>query len=197
VGGDVIIGIDGQPVKRFDDLVTYLARTGVVGKTVELRILRDGEEQRVELTLGQRPSPEERVATTQTQEQPEEQQAPAPASGGTWLGINGVTLTRDLNRLLDLASRERGVLVVSVAPDSPAEEAGLRGGDTSETLNDQEIMVGGDVIVALDGEDITSIEQLAETIQSKEAGDEIELIVLRGGEEQTLTVTLAERPASQ
>jgi S1-C subfamily serine protease len=195
VGGDIIIGIDGQPVRRFDDLVTYLARAGVVGKTVELRILRDGEEQRVELTLGQRPSPEERVAVTETQL--EEGQAPAPASGGTWLGINGVTLTRDLNRLLDLASRERGVLVVTVAPNSPADDAGLRGGDTSETLNDQEIMVGGDVILALDGEDITSIEQLAETIQAKEAGDEIELTVLRDGEEQTLTVTLAERPASQ
>jgi S1-C subfamily serine protease len=167
----------------------------VVGKTVELRILRDGEEQRVELTLGQRPSPEERVAVTETQV--EEGQAPAPASGGTWLGINGVTLTRDLNRLLDLASRERGVLVVTVAPNSPADDGGLRGGDTSETLNDQEIMVGGDVILALDGEDITSIEQLAETIQAKEAGDEIELTVLRDGEEQTLTVTLAERPASQ
>ena len=197
VGGDIIIGIDGQPVKRFDDLVTYLARAGAVGKTVELRILRDGKEQQVELTLGQRPSPEERVTTTESQGQQEEQQAPAPASGGTWLGINGVTLTRDLNKLLDLSSREKGVLVVTVAPNSPADDAGLRGGDKSETLNDQEIMVGGDVIVALDGEDITSIEQLAETIQSKGAGDEIELTVLRDGEEQALTVTLAERPASQ
>jgi S1-C subfamily serine protease len=195
VGGDVIIGIDGQPVRRFDDLVTYLARTGVVGKTVELRILRDGEEQQVELTLGQRPSPEERVTTTQTQD--EQQQAPAPASGGTWLGINGVTLTSDLNRLLDLASRERGVLVVTVAPNSPAEDAGLRGGDTTEQLAGQEILVGGDVIVALDGEDIASVEQLAETIRAKDAGDQIELSILRDGEEQTLTVTLAERPASQ
>jgi S1-C subfamily serine protease len=209
VGGDIIIGIDGQPVKRFDDLVTYLARRGVVGKTVELRILRNGDEEKVSLTLGERPSPEDRAEAAQAQPEPAAPEpatpeqaapapgAPAPVAGGTWLGINGITLTRELNSLLDLSSRERGVLVVTVAPDSPADDAGLRGGDKSETLNDQEIMVGGDVIVALDGENIDSIEQLAETIRSKDAGDEIELIVLRDGEEETLTVTLAERPASQ
>ena len=100
VGGDIIIGIDGQPVTRFDDLVTYLARNGSVGKTVELRILRDGKEQKVNLTLGQRPSPTERAAATapaQQNQQPQqdqqgEQVAPAPA--GVWLGVNGVTLTR-------------------------------------------------------------------------------------------------------
>jgi S1-C subfamily serine protease len=204
VGGDIIIGIDGQPVTRFDDLVTYLARSGVVGQTVELRIVRDGKEQKVKLTLAERPSPEARAEAVQAEQQQAEPQQtdpkqaePAPVVGGVWLGINGVTLSRDLNGLLDLSPRERGALVVSVAPDSPAAEAGLVGGDKTETFNGEDILVGGDVIVAVDGEDVASIEELAQAIRSKAAGDEIELTILRGGDEQTLTVTLAERPASQ
>ena len=103
----------------------------------------------------------------------------------------------DLNKLLDLSSRERGALIVNVAPNSPAAEAGLKGGDTTETLNGQEILVGGDVIVAVDNADIASVEELAQTIRSKSAGDEVELSILRDGDAQTLTVTLADRPASQ
>ncbi len=204
VGGDIVIGIDGQPVTRFDDLVTYLARNGAVGKTVELRILRDGKEQKVNLTLGQRPSPTERAAANvpaqqdqNSQQDGQDQPQVAPAPAGVWMGINGVTLNRDLNKLLDLASRERGVLVVTVAPNSPAAEAGLVGGDQTETLDGEDILVGGDVIVAIDGADIASVEELAGTIRSKSAGDEIELTILRGGDEQTLTVTLADRPTSQ
>jgi serine protease Do len=204
VGGDIIIGIDGQPVTRFDDLVTYLARSGSVGKTVELRIIRNGKEQKVNLTLGQRPSPRERAtANTQTQRNQQDQQSQQPqqnqqaAPAGVWLGVNGVTLTTELNKVLDLSSRERGALIVSVAPDSPAAEAGLLGGDKTETVNGQEIQVGGDVIVAVDGQDINSVEELAQAIRSKSAGDQVELSILRNGDPQTLTATLADRPASQ
>ena len=52
VGGDVIAAIDGQPVKRFEDFVTFLARNGKVGQTVKLTILRDGKEMTISLTLG-------------------------------------------------------------------------------------------------------------------------------------------------
>jgi S1-C subfamily serine protease len=209
VGGDVIIGIEGQPVKRFDDLVTYLARRGVVGQTVTLDILRDGKEQQVELTLAERPSPEQRAREAQAEQEQQQEQAqpeqreepqapaqPAPALGGAWLGIGGVTLTRDLNELLELSPRERGVLVVEVMADSPADEAGLRAGEEAAEFDGRQIPVGGDVIVALDGENVDSIEQLAQAIRAMDAGDEVELIVLRDGEEQTLTVTLAERPAN-
>jgi S1-C subfamily serine protease len=205
VGGDIIIGIDGQPVKRFDDVVTYLARSAKVGQMVELRIVRDGKEQRVNLTLAQRPSPEARAAAAaaaqepqapqQTPAQPEPAQ-PAPATGSAWLGINGVTLTRDLNALLGLLPREKGVLVASVAEGSPASKAGLRGGDTTKQLNGQDILVGGDVIVTAGDQDITSIEQLAQLVRSQKAGDELRLLILRNGEEKDITATLAARPAN-
>ena len=56
VGGDVITAIAGQPVKDFEDLTTYLARSGKVGQQVELSVIRDGKETTVTLTLVARPA---------------------------------------------------------------------------------------------------------------------------------------------
>jgi S1-C subfamily serine protease len=56
VGGDVITAIDGQPVKSMSDIIAYLAIHTQVGQTVSLTILRNGETQTVDVTLGTRPS---------------------------------------------------------------------------------------------------------------------------------------------
>jgi len=55
VGGDVITAIDGQPVKEFGDLVTYLTRVTEVGQTVTLALLRKGKDTNVKVTLAARP----------------------------------------------------------------------------------------------------------------------------------------------
>ena len=55
VGGDVIIGYNGQTIASSDDLITYLARSGAVGQDVTLTILRDGKQIQVHVTLGLRP----------------------------------------------------------------------------------------------------------------------------------------------
>ncbi len=57
-GGDVIIAIEDQPVRRFDDLLVYLFRYASPGDTVVLTVLRDGEEVRIPVTLGVRPRQE-------------------------------------------------------------------------------------------------------------------------------------------
>jgi S1-C subfamily serine protease len=55
-GGDLITAIDGQPVRRFDDLLVYLESNKSPGDEVQLTILRPNEgEQTVTLTLGERP----------------------------------------------------------------------------------------------------------------------------------------------
>ena len=59
IGGDIIIAIDDEEIKGFDDLISFLSRRGEVGKVVTLTIIRNGEEQTVELTLGPRPEAEE------------------------------------------------------------------------------------------------------------------------------------------
>ena len=55
VGGDLITAIDGQSITSFDDMLIYMARYTSPGDTVQLTVLRDGEERQVELTLGARP----------------------------------------------------------------------------------------------------------------------------------------------
>ncbi len=56
VGGDVITAIDGQPIKNMSDIIAYLAIQTQVGQTVKLTVLRDGETQTVDVTLGSRPT---------------------------------------------------------------------------------------------------------------------------------------------
>lgn len=70
---------------------------------------------------------------------------------------------------------ESGTMVDSVVPDSAADEAGLQ---------------LGDVVVAFDGEAIETAADLRETVQEHEAGEEVEIVIQRQGEEQTLTAAL-------
>jgi 2-alkenal reductase len=67
-GGDIIIAINGQEVRRFEDLVSYLVTKAAPGETVTLTIIRDGEQMQVEVTLGERPS----GTGLATEEEPEE-----------------------------------------------------------------------------------------------------------------------------
>ena len=55
-GGDIITGYNGLTVKSSDDLITFLARSGSVGQTVTLNVLRNGKEIQIQVTLGLRPS---------------------------------------------------------------------------------------------------------------------------------------------
>ncbi len=58
IGGDVIVSVDGQEVKKFDDLLSYLVQHTAVGQEVTLGILRDGKPMEVKVTLGARPTGE-------------------------------------------------------------------------------------------------------------------------------------------
>ncbi|MDP2948707.1 MAG: trypsin-like peptidase domain-containing protein [Chloroflexota bacterium] len=113
-----------------------------------------------------------------------------------WLGIAGQEVTPALAQDLDL-SVEAGVYVTLVAPSSPAERAGLRGAFRSESqaARDSAVPPGGDVIVAVDGQNVASVEDLARYLDTqKRPGDTAKLKVLRDGQELSLGATLAEWP---
>jgi serine protease Do len=116
-GGDVIVALDGQPVKGFDDLVTELARRTEVGQTVPLSVLSHGQEHIVKVTLAARPT------SRATQGQAESRTA-----DGASLGIQGLTLTPEVARALHLPADQQGVLVEQVERSGPADQAGVRGG---------------------------------------------------------------------
>ncbi|CAG0927382.1 serine protease DegQ [Thermoflexales bacterium] len=193
VGGDVIIAIEGQPVKTFDDLVAYLVRSTRVNQTVTLTILRDGQQQDIKVTLEARPS-------SQTRQQQVTEQQPAPrrdsTAGQPWLGIQGLSITPDIVDTLELSSNQRGVLVEAVRSNSPAEQAGLQGGTKSITLGGQEVMIGGDVITAINGQAVTSMDALLGILQQSEVGQKVTLSVVRDGKQLEVTATLAARPAN-
>jgi S1-C subfamily serine protease len=184
VGGDVIVAIDDEPVHEFDDLVTYLVRNTTVGETVKLTVLRDGRAEMVEVTLAARPK-EEEVPN------PPSREAPA----GAWLGIRGLTVTPEIAEAMDLTADQQGTLVIEVIRNTPAEEAGLLGGNQSIDIGGQQVQIGGDIIIAVDDRAITSMEDLVVAMQQAEPGEEVTLTLVRDGQEMAVEVTLAERPS--
>jgi S1-C subfamily serine protease len=182
VGGDVITAIDGSPVKTIDDVIAYLADHTSVGQKVTLTILRGGKEQNMDVTLQARPLS---AAPTQTS---------ANTQQGVWLGISGQPLTPEINKEMNLPANQSGVLVEQVQPGSPADGAGLNGSSKPVILNGQRVLVGGDVITSIDGHTVTSINDLQAFLQTAKPGQKVSLTILRNGQEQTLTATLALHP---
>jgi S1-C subfamily serine protease len=112
-----------------------------------------------------------------------------------YLGVSGTDITPEIADVLNL-DRDQGALVQSVVPNSPADEAGVQAGDADATIGGQPLTAGGDVIIAVDGEAVTEMSDVIAAVDSKQPGDELELTLLRGNDERTVTVTLGDRPAS-
>lgn len=186
VGGDVITAIDGQPITDIEDVISYLSRSTEVGQKISATVLRDGKEIEVEITLAARPQNE-------AVQQAEAEEQPAPTAS-VWLGIRGQSLTPALSEAMNLDAEQEGVLVEQIEPNSPADEAGLRGSFKPVTVNGEQTLVGGDVITAIDGGPVQTIEGLRDALAEKEPGDRVTLTLVRNGDETTIRVTLAERP---
>jgi S1-C subfamily serine protease len=113
-----------------------------------------------------------------------------------FIGITGGSLTPEIAKALKL-SVDKGVLVNEVVKDSPADKAGVEGGDTEATIEGVQVNLGGDIITEVDGKPIGSMEEVVDKVNSAQPGDEMELTLLRGdNEEKRVTVTLGVRPDS-
>jgi S1-C subfamily serine protease len=110
-----------------------------------------------------------------------------------FIGISGGTITSELAKAINLPVDE-GVIVQSVVKDGPADKAGIEAGGTSATINGEEVRLGGDIITEVDGKELKSMEQLVEIIQGHKPGDELELTIVRDGDEKTANVTLGSQP---
>lgn len=110
-----------------------------------------------------------------------------------FIGITGGDVDADIARLLNLDVTE-GALVQEVTEGGPADEAGLQGGDATMDIDGRELRVGGDVIIAIEGEPVEGMEDLIGAVNDAEAGEKVELTVQRGAETEQLTVELGERP---
>jgi 2-alkenal reductase len=177
VGGDVITAIDDQTVVEMDDLIAFLARSTKVDQKVSLTILRDGREQKLDVTLAARPTAQERVDANSIPNTPSE-------AGGIRLGIMGANMAPAIaQEMKNLPEDQQGVLIQQVEPGSLADKAGLQAGTKSVTIDGQEIMIGGDIITALNGEQVPTIQELKAALTQLPADHPLTLTVLRDGEE--------------
>jgi S1-C subfamily serine protease len=112
-----------------------------------------------------------------------------------FLGISGTDLTSDVAHVLNL-NVDSGAIVQSVVPNSPAAKAGIEAGDATMTVSGQRIKAGGDVIIAADGKPVHSMGDVIAAVDSKQPGDDLQLTLVRDGQQRDVTVQLAERPAS-
>jgi S1-C subfamily serine protease len=112
-----------------------------------------------------------------------------------YLGISGGSITPDLAKALKLPEEE-GVLVNEVVKGGPADEAGVKGGNTSATIEGASFRLGGDVITEVNGKKISGMEDVINAVNAASPGDKLELTVDRDGKPQTIDVTLGVRPAS-
>jgi len=117
-----------------------------------------------------------------------------------WLGIEPISLTAERARAFRQAGMEgvleSGVLVLQVVRGGPAQEAGIRGGSRLVQIGRYRIPLGGDIITAIDGEPIADYQDLTVYLETEtQVEDTVDVTVIRNGEEQTIEVTLEERPS--
>ncbi|MGB7696317.1 MAG: trypsin-like peptidase domain-containing protein [Nitrososphaeraceae archaeon] len=112
-----------------------------------------------------------------------------------YIGIIGLSLTPDLAKQIGLI-QTKGFLVTSITKGSPGEEADLRAGTTTKTLNGRDFDVGGDIILKIDNRDVTKIDDILAYLESqKHVGDKIHLTILRDNTIRELDLVLGERPS--
>lgn len=117
-----------------------------------------------------------------------------------WLGVRTIwTLTPERIEVLREAGMdvpvENGLLVVEVAGNGPADQAGVRGGDRQVRIGRYILPVGGDILTAIDGQPVKSDRDLLRYLDVETTvGQTVEVTVYRDGAEVSLAVTLGERP---
>jgi S1-C subfamily serine protease len=112
-----------------------------------------------------------------------------------YLGISGQAVTAGLADTYNLAVK-RGVIVESVTNHSGADKAGLKDGRRRVVVAGETYVLGGDIIVAFDGQQISSIEELRDAVAAHKPGDKVKVVIYRGANKTSVTVTLGRQPPS-
>ncbi len=112
-----------------------------------------------------------------------------------YVGLYARSIDAELAQSFNLPV-DAGLLVERVEAGSPAAQAGIEGGDTSAVVSGTNYTLGGDVIVAVGGMRTTDLGALRDALARHKPGDEVEVTLYRGNDEQTVTVKLGRQPSS-
>jgi S1-C subfamily serine protease len=107
------------------------------------------------------------------------------------LGVRTIEITPELADEMGLPV-DYGLLIIQVTPGGSADQAGLRAGNERAYLGNTPIMLGGDLIVAIDGQKVENEQDLTQTMNNHRAGDGVKISVYRGKRKIDINVSLSE-----
>jgi serine protease Do len=110
-----------------------------------------------------------------------------------WVGVNGKYVEKDAMAILNISLTE-GFLIETVEPGSPAQKAGLRGGELPVMIGTLEILLGGDIITHINEMAIDSPEMIVKIYRSLKVGQKIALTYFRVGKKMEAEFIISERP---
>lgn len=177
--GDVIVEFNGEKVATPEDL-RDLVREAEVGEEVELKVIRDGKEKTLTLVVGEWPEDFGWLTIGDFRSGWDD----VPGIGKMFhaftpkprLGVEVADLNDDLAPYFKTKAG-KGVLVLEVGDESVAEEAGIKPGDVIQKVGDEEV---------------ATVDELRESLEDYEEGDEVPIVVLRKGKKTTVTATMDE-----
>lgn len=183
LGGDVIIAVDDKPIRKIDDLLSFLEREKETGDNVTLSLIRNGTMQKIDLTLASRPTT---AFDGEIRGNPQEKRPT--------LGITGIDVTPELATEMDMPQRiidrGEGFLVVDIIRNGPADKAGIRGGYIASNINGTKIELGGDIIIGIDNQTVKSSYDIRNYLSSKQIGDIVQLAIYRDNKTMSIPVML-------
>ncbi len=107
------------------------------------------------------------------------------------LGVSTIPISPELAEEIGL-SADYGLLIVQVTPGGSADQAGLRGGTERAYLGNTPIMLGGDLIVGIDGQKVEDEDDLGQVMNNHRAGDTVRITIYRGKRKMDVNVALGE-----
>lgn len=113
-----------------------------------------------------------------------------------WMGVEGTSVNLIIQQANDLETQQ-GAYVNRVVSGSPADQAGLQGSTGQTSIGGVPVPTGGDVVIAANGQQIRDFADLLVSTAFGSPGDEVELTIIRDGQQITETVTLAARGGRQ
>jgi serine protease Do len=110
-----------------------------------------------------------------------------------WLGMQGRAVDNRLGAVVRMPVTP-GYLVEVVYDGSPADRAGVRGGNLSVAVQGEEYLLGGDILTQINGTPIRSHQDYVARVKTLRVGQRVKIVVVRDGTPRELSLTVSERP---
>lgn len=143
--GDIILSLNNEDIDTSDELVKMLARMEI-GKTVPMKVFRDGKQLNLKVKLGERPPPEELYASASGDNAP----TPQTNESASILSMDLRPITPEMQQQMELPNTLKGVAVIDVMRSSDAGKKGIAPGDVIVQVNGTNVKSPADVVAQVD-----------------------------------------------